>query len=325
MPSESNLHRIGAVSALSGVPVPTLRVWESRYSAFAPTKTGGRHRLYTEGDVLRATLMRQLTDAGHAISTIANLDATRLGQLLDQQRSTQIRRRAADEGPHPVSIAIVGLPLATRMQSGRMLEALRVGAVRVSDTLNDLADAASHPFSTTPDILLVRVNSLHAATHTALRRLVERQRAAHVIVLYSFGQDRLVEAMKLEGMIVRREPVPDAELADLIGSLLLIDHHRPMGTTLPSAMIPARRYSDQTLVRVAGIPSKVLCECPRHVAELISQLANFEQYSQECLNNSQEDAHLHARLSAMAGTARALFEQALEMVAQHEGIALDRL
>ena len=55
MTSEPTQHRIGAVSALSGVPVPTLRVWESRYGAFTPAKTGGRHRLYTEADVLRAT------------------------------------------------------------------------------------------------------------------------------------------------------------------------------------------------------------------------------------------------------------------------------
>ena len=59
------------------------------------------------------------------------------------------------------------------------------------------------------------------------------------------------------------------------------------------------------------------------MAELISQLASFEQYSQECLNNSVQDAHLHAQLSAISGSARSLFERALEMVAQHEGIALE--
>ena len=91
---------------------------------------------------------------------------------------------------------------------------------------------------------------------------------------------------------------------------------------MPGAMIPPRQYSDQTLAKVAGISTDVLCECPRHVAELITQLASFEQYSQECLNNSQEDAQLHAQLSAISGTARALFERALEMVAEHEGIDL---
>ena len=144
-----------------------------------------------------------------------------------------------------------------------------------------------------------------------------------VIVLYGFGQERVVEAMKLDGMIVRRDPVPEAELADLIRSLLLIDTRQPGATGQPGAMIPPRKYSDQTLARVAAIPSKVLCECPRHVAELIAQLASFEQYSQECLNNSVEDARLHAQLTAISGSARALFEQALEMIARHEGLSLD--
>jgi hypothetical protein len=78
-------------------------------------------------------------------------------------------------------------------------------------------------------------------------------------------------------------------------------------------------------MRVAGISTKVLCECPHHVAELITQLARFEQYSFDCLNKSSEDARIHAHLSAVSGTARALFEEALEMVAQHEGIDLQSL
>ena len=90
-------------------------------------------------------------------------------------------------------------------------------------------------------------------------------------------------------------------------------------------MIASRKYSDQTLRRVAGISTNVLCECPRHVAEIIAQLASFEQYSHDCLNKSSEDAHIHAYLSSVSGSARALFESALEMVAQHEGIDLASL
>jgi hypothetical protein len=65
-----------------------------------------------------------------------------------------------------------------------------------------------------------------------------------------------------------------------------------------------------------------LCECPRHVAELIFQLNSFEKYSADCLNSSKDDAKLHAYLSAVSGTARALFEEALERVAKEEGIDL---
>ncbi len=90
-------------------------------------------------------------------------------------------------------------------------------------------------------------------------------------------------------------------------------------------MIPQRKFNDMTLMRVSGISTNVLCECPRHVAEIIAQLASFEQYSHDCLNKSSEDAHIHAYLSSVSGSARALFESALEMVAQHEGIDLASL
>jgi MerR family transcriptional regulator, light-induced transcriptional regulator len=325
MQDESALFRIGGVSAQSGVPVATLRVWESRYGAFQPRKTSGSHRLYQEGDVLRATLLRQLTEAGHAISTIARLEAPRLSELLHGQRSAQSQRQAAAGGARSVAMAVVGLALASRIQTAGFLQGLAGVSVRVTDTVNDLADAPAHAFSAVPDILVVRVNSLQPAVHTTLRRLVEQLRRPQVIVLYGFGPHSVVEALKLSGMIVRREPIPDSELADLIRSQLLVDTRQPMGVPQPGVMIPPRKYSDQTLARVANISTNVLCECPRHVAELIAQLASFEQYSQDCLNNSLEDAHLHARLSAVSGSARALFEQALEMVAQHEGIALDTL
>jgi MerR family transcriptional regulator, light-induced transcriptional regulator len=74
---------------------------------------------------------------------------------------------------------------------------------------------------------------------------------------------------------------------------------------------------------MSEISTNVLCECPRHVAELITQLSSFEDYSQECLNTSDKDAQLHAALKSISGSARALFERALEMVALHEGIELD--
>jgi hypothetical protein len=65
-----------------------------------------------------------------------------------------------------------------------------------------------------------------------------------------------------------------------------------------------------------------LCECPRHVAEIIGMLCHFEQYSHDCLNKSSEDAHLHALLKSVAGSCRAMFERAMESVANHEGIDL---
>jgi hypothetical protein len=57
--------------------------------------------------------------------------------------------------------------------------------------------------------------------------------------------------------------------------------------------------------------------------DLITNLAAFETYSQECRSRNPEDAALHAFLYAAAGTARALLETGLERVIALEGVVRD--
>jgi len=315
-------HRIGAVCALSGVPVSTLRVWETRYAAFSPRKSRGQQRLYSDDDVLRATLLKRLTEQGHAISSIAQQDVERLNALLSQQNASRLREASKNVEARSVTLAVVGLALAARLASKKFKQIFAPSLVQVLDIFPDLDVELAAPISMHPQFLLVRVNSLHALVEVDLHRLIDRGNSPRAIVLYGFGQEKVIESMKCAGMIVRREPVSDNELADLISSALLVDAPRSMGQSGLDATIPSRKYDDEALARVAAISSNVLCECPRHVAEIIAQLVSFEQYSQECLNKSSEDAHLHAYLRSVSGSARALFEHALERVAMHEGLKL---
>jgi DNA-binding transcriptional MerR regulator len=318
-------HRIGAISALSGVPVSTLRVWEVRHGAFTPAKSEGRHRLYSDEDALRASLIRQLTDSGHSISTLAKLPATQLNELLHQQRNAGQRSRPQPAAQAPITVAVVGVGMAARVASGQLALALPDKPIQITEILEDLDEAAKAPMPSRPQVLLVRVNSLHVLAGNDIQRLVHAHPFQQAIVLYNFGQEPVIAGLKLAGIKVRREPISNAELAELINSVLWLDHNPEASDVQRTGLVPPRKYSDETLHRVANSPNQVLCECPRHVAELISQLASFEQYSQECLNKSAEDAHLHAYLSSVSGSARALFEKALEMVAQHENITLPQI
>ena len=316
------LHKIGAVSSLSGVPTPTLRVWEVRYATFSPLKTQGQHRLYSDDDVLKATLLKRLTEQGHAISNIANLSSQALNNLLMQQQSSNRYQAQTQTEDRTISMAIVGLALAGRIESKKFTLSFNNHEIKVTDIFNDVSDAVGASFQEPTQILLVKTNSLHAGMEVDIHKLAQNCQALQVIVLYNYGQQNIIESMKHAGMIVRREPISDSDLADLINSVLLVGTDQKTTGLVVGALIPQRKYSDATLAKVAGISSNVLCECPRHVAEIIAQLASFEQYTHECLNKSTEDAHLHAYLSSVSGSARALFESALEMVAKHEGIEL---
>jgi DNA-binding transcriptional MerR regulator len=318
-------HKIGAVSSLSGVPTPTLRIWEARYETFKPHKTDTNHRLYTEDDVLKAILLKRLTEQGHAISAIAKLSTTDLNNLLQKQQVSNYTKTASTLASESVSMAIVGLTLASRVESKKFTLNFSHHVIRVTHIFDTVPDAMAGDFQEAPQIMLVHTNSLHAGVQFEIHRLAEKMQALQVIVLYNFGQEPVIQSMKECGMIVRREPISDSELKDLINSVLVVDTSSKSGPLKSGTLIPQRKYSDMALMKVARISTNVLCECPKHVAEIISQLASFEQYSHECLNKSTEDAHLHAHLSAISGSARALFESALEMIAQHEGIDLNSI
>lgn len=72
------------VSELTGLRSDTIRAWERRYNAIQPQRTAGNTRKFSDDDVRRLTLLRQLTDFGLSIGTVAALDMRQLEQLVER-------------------------------------------------------------------------------------------------------------------------------------------------------------------------------------------------------------------------------------------------
>ncbi len=323
---EFALHRIGAVSRLSGVPVTTLRVWESRYEAFAPAKTAGRHRLYRDADVIKARLLRQLSASGLGVGGIAHLANLQLQKMLNANGGSPeaVKSPSAFQ---TVATVIIGAAIAARVDAPAWRQNEPQALLNVRQVFADLDEAAASagalPAGSEDEavMLLVRMNTVNSRSHAQLTGVIRSLRAHAVIVLYSYGPQAVVDALRSAGLWVRREPVPDAELKELIRSACQLEDVADTAASNVGQPTP-RKYSDSTLARVAASASGVLCECPRHLAEILSQLTSFEDYSAQCLNDSVEDAQLHGYLRSVAGTARVMFEQALQKAALHGGLLL---
>ena len=312
-------YRIGGVSRLTGVPVTTLRAWETRHAAFSPAKSAGRHRLYSEVDVMRARLLRQLTGAGQSLGGIARLPLSELQRRLTGSRAALAPAPAVQA--NAVSLVVVGEAVAARMDGPAWRQRWQGLPLEVRDVFADLptaVEAAQGIDWKHADILLVRLNAIQRGAAEQLRSAVAKMRVNHAIVLYNFAAEPVLEAMRAYGMILRREPVSDSDLAEAMRSVTVVDTAYAAPAFGPGATVPPRRYSEAELARVAAAPTPILCECPRHIAELIGQLTSFEDYSRQCLDSSPEDAALHAYLRSISGSARALFEHALERVLAHE-------
>ena len=57
-------HSIRVASAQSGLSSHVIRIWEKRYGAVQPIRTGTNRRLYSDGEIARLILLRLATASG---------------------------------------------------------------------------------------------------------------------------------------------------------------------------------------------------------------------------------------------------------------------
>jgi len=76
------IFNIGVVERRTGIKADLVRAWERRYKAVVPQRTPMDRRLYTEADIRKLELLRDLVQQGHRISHIASLPSPELEALV---------------------------------------------------------------------------------------------------------------------------------------------------------------------------------------------------------------------------------------------------
>lgn len=123
------------VAVRTGLSPHVLRAWERRYHVVAPTRTEGGQRLYSDLDVQRLLLLRQLSDRGHAIGRIAALpleELARLEQESAEQPPAPGPGRSDDRGldlPEQARAEIIAAAVAAALQATRRLDPVELQAV----------------------------------------------------------------------------------------------------------------------------------------------------------------------------------------------------
>lgn len=331
----SSLHRSGAVARMLRMPVATLRVWERRYGLTQAALSPSGQRLYSADDVRRLALLKQLTDLGHAIGRLASLDMAELqrvaathAQALATTRQPRRTEAATAKPPQAWRLAVVGSVLGQRLQHPALLR--RLGRpLELLGPFDDVTQAAAALQGRAVDAVLLHQATLHGDWLRELDAAAPAWAQTPKAVLYGFAAESLCESLAEAGVSLLREPQPDVVLAQWISGVSMTTASattRAPGTqpaeSGTAGTIAPRRWDDAALADFAGLSFTVACECPRQVAELLTQLSRFEAYSAQCENRSPADATLHAYLRQVAAEARASFETALEQVALHEGLLL---
>jgi hypothetical protein len=298
-----------------------------------PELSPSGQRLYSADDVRRLALLKQLTDLGHAIGSLAPLDMTQLQSVASTHAHTQAITQAdvhlpAQSGvPAPAPawrLAVVGASLGRRLLRPALLRQLDRPVVLLGP-FDDAEQAATALQGSDVDAVVLQESHLHADWLAGFDAAAPALSKVPKAVLYGFAADTACEALSKAGVALMRGPQPDTVVAQWLCRLSMATSARQPtgGKSMRSADdAPPRRWGEAALADFASRSSSIACECPRHMAELLVQLAHFEAYSADCEHRNAADADLHAYLHKVAAACRARFEAALEHVALHEGLIL---
>lgn len=303
---------IGTVSRLTHIPVDTLRAWERRYGAITPRRTADNRRSYTRADIDRLILVRQLVAQGHAVGSVIHLPDEALKERL------RVHAQAAEivATDKKVSVLAYGEVLPFLLENW----ADDLPALDIVGKHTVYADFERAALSLKPAVLLAEWPALWAEAAQRLRELAQRAGARRTVVVYGFGPAAEIERVRRLGVATVRGPATARSIAAAcqVGPEPNSD---ALALSIPDdAAPPPRLFDGATLANIANLPTRVRCECPHHLADLVLKLSAFESYSAECENRDERDATLHAHLHRATAQARALVEGALSYLMDLEGI-----
>lgn len=197
-----------------------------------------------------------------------------------------------------------------------------------------------------PSILALDIELLGEDPLGRAKQLADESRAEMVLLLHRFAPRETIREIARHGARPVKAPIRLSALRTHMTSVVVREILGDQGSRAragmgsapaarsPSALpppdrqalvvdgAPSPRFSRAQLARLAEIQSRLECECPNHLSELLQSLVAFEDYSRACANRDDADARVHAMLAKSTGRARAIMEDALAELLVHERIVL---
>lgn len=252
----------------SGVNPHLLRAWERRYRVVTPQRSQAGQRLYSDLDVQRLGLLRQLTGQGHSISRLATLSLEELERIAAEDRDHLRRSAGHSSQPQALEFRLAAIAAAQRLDAGELQTVLERAAVSLGLTafLEDVAGEAIKQIGHGWETGSISVGQEHLAT-TVFRRvldwifqtLVVRDPAARLVLatpptqLHELGALLAAAAAAIEGWDVAYLGA-DLPVSEILGAASQTKARAVALSLVP----PTHRSLVRELIEIRrGLPSEV--------------------------------------------------------------------
>ena len=305
---------IGVVVRRTNIHPETLRVWERRYELIVPGRSETGRRLYSESDIRKLQLIRQLTELGHGVSSLAKLSSDELRERL----SASHHQGAPLETRNVLKCRIAFVGDALRVRYGRHL--LYYKDIDIVGSTVSGSTSTSHAQA---DVVIIDLSTINEESQSLIEKYCTDSGASAAIVVFNFATRKAIAELESAGIVCLKGALSAAEIyracMSLMQPLFNADSLHDKQTHEESA---SPRFDKEQLSHIATLSSAIACECPNHLAELIINLTAFEHYSLECANRNEDDARLHMQLNQSTVAARMILEESLARLMEIEGIVV---
>jgi hypothetical protein len=254
--------------------------------------------------------VKRLTELGHAVSSLAKLSTDELRDRLNASLASEPNNNSQQLS----KLRIIFANEVLRLRLSR--ELLIHDDITVVDFPSKNASSVMDPQA---DIVIVDLVTLNEESLSEVRDYLSETGCESALVIFNYGTKKSILELEDAGVVCLKGSVAAAEIYRVCRS---IKPTLPLSKPAPNKSVTSPRFTNEQLSRIAALTSKIACECPNHLAELIINLSAFEKYSSECANRNQEDAQLHSQLNHAAGASRLILEESLVRLMQIEGIEI---
>ena len=309
----SGLHTIGVVSRQTGIHPETLRVWEKRYSLVVPTRTDTGRRVYSDADLYRLSLIKQLVDRGFPPSGLASLPVEKLKERLLGKLSS-----AAEQAPSNKQ-ATKALFIGSVFQSVIDDPMAPASDFSLLGCHASFADYLSQGVEEKPDVLVFYHPTLHEDALKNLREALEASGAIGTVVVFNIAARTTVAYFEDNGVLCLKFPASISDIRRACANVADL----PAFNANTDFQKTDRKFTDEQLAYLAVAKNNIACECLNHLAEIVTRISAFEVYSAECSNRNPADVKIHRLLQKSSQTARSIMEECLHYVIEAESIKLN--
>ena len=343
-------YQIGTVASLTGVDPHTIRAWERRYGAIAPSRSATGRRRYDDETVERLQLLKALVDCSESISTIAHLSDDQLRARLE--RLAEFGRSGRSSGALKPGAGMWRLGLmAPGLVAQLKANPIASPELEIGFSGSEASDFVDRLRRDPCEIAVLELDSVGRHALELVRSCRDLASKPLVVVLYRFAPRAALARLAQAGARLVQSPVRLEQLRRILLDQRMIEQARDGGLLASAApgaadtgvavatgdgtddaealaagspipARPVRRFDDEQIARLFEVSSGIDCECPNHLAALVAALVSFERYSLTCESRDEADAELHRRLGSQTAAARALLEDMLGDLCDHEGIAI---